>query len=114
MAGKTKSVIVDEVWDDDRIQGFLEYQPCPGDGEPDFHIMYRAYKYMRPDDFRRFLRFFLAQGGELQARDALGRTLIDIIQGHRRAAVFIEHIKAAVDDSKAHALAVSADEAPAT
>lgn len=114
MAGKTK--IVDEIWDNDRIQSFLEYQPCPGDGDPNFHIMYRAYKYMRPDDFKRFLKFFLAQDGELQACDARGRTLVDIIKDHHRAAAFIEHIKAAVDDSTTHSLEVGVNvgEASAT
>lgn len=87
VAGKPK--VVDEVWDDARIKQFLHYDPCPGDPSPAFCIIYRAYKYMRPDDFERFLGFFLEAGHDPAAQDEQGRTLLDIINTHRHGAPFI-------------------------
>lgn len=87
VAGKPK--IVDEVWDDARIKQFLHYDPCSGDPDPAFCLISRAYKYMRPDDFERFVRFFTDAGHDLNARDDTGRTLMDVISTHRHAAPFL-------------------------
>lgn len=93
MAGKAK--VVDEVWNDDRIKGFLEYKPPATDSEPDFEILYRAYKYMRADDFARFLVFFVDAGHSLNACDQRGRKLVDIISQHRFSAAFVQSLIAA-------------------
>ena len=56
---------------------------------PDFHILLKAYRGMRPGDFERFLKFFLAAGRDIDARDNQGRTLWDIIGQHRQGLEFI-------------------------
>ena len=88
MAGPTQPSVTDEVWDDDRVKSFLEMEPY-GDESADFHVLLKAYRGMRPDDFSRFLRFFVEAGREINARDKQGRTLWDIIEKHRQGAEFI-------------------------
>ncbi len=88
MAGPSQPSVTDEVWDDDRVKSFLEMEPY-GDESADFHVLLKAYRGMRPDDFSRFLRFFVEAGREINARDKQGRTLWDIIEKHRQGAEFI-------------------------
>jgi hypothetical protein len=89
MAGPSQPSVTDEVWDDDRVRSFLAMQPF-GDEDPDFHVLLKAYRGMRPGDFERFLRFFLDAGRNLNARDKRGRTLWQIIDKHRQGAEFIQ------------------------
>ncbi|XOV88573.1 MAG: PA4642 family protein [Pseudomonadota bacterium] len=88
MAGPSQPSVTDEVWDDERVKSFLAMEP-QGDGSADFHVLLKAYRGMRPDDFRRFLEFFLAAGRNLDATDNKGRTLWEIIAAHRQGAEFI-------------------------
>lgn len=96
---KDKQKVLDEVWDDDRVKGFLTKtapvqsgQPLPGDA--DFYVLRHAYQSMRPGDFERFLDFFTAAGRDVQARDGRGRTLADAIARHVNATPFIELLNA--------------------
>jgi len=88
MARPTQPQVTDEVWDDDRVRSFLAISAC-GDEDPDFHVLLKAYRGMRSDDFERFLQFFNAAGRNLDARDRAGRTLWEIMATHRHAAPFI-------------------------
>lgn len=91
MAGPSQPQVTDEVWDDERVQSFLELEPY---GEnADFHVLLKAYRGMRPDDFARFLRFFSEAGRQLDATDQRGRTLWSIIEAHHQGAEFIAHRK---------------------
>ncbi len=85
-----KKAIVDEVWDDARIEGFL-HKPPMGDREnPDFSILLYAYRSMRVEDFARFLPLFKAAGYDLDARGRDGQTLRELLLSHRKAAPFVE------------------------
>lgn len=88
MAGPSQPSVTDEVWDDDRVKQFLDIEPY-GDESADFHVLLKAYRGMRPNDFERFLRFFVEAGRELDARDSRGRTLWDIIEHHRQGTEFV-------------------------
>ena len=44
---------------------------------------------MRPDDFARFLTFFIEAGRDIDAKDPKGRTIWDIMATHRHGAEFI-------------------------
>lgn len=80
--------MTDEVWDDARVKGFLEMTPPVGESA-DFHVLVKAYRGMRPDDFERFLRFFVEAGRDMNARDNQGRTLWEVISNHRHAGEFL-------------------------
>ena len=88
MAGPSQPSVTDEVWDDERIKTFLDAEPAEG-VTADFHILLKAYRGMRPEDFERFLEFFVEAGRDPDARDSQGRTLWDIIGEHRHGAAFL-------------------------
>ena len=99
MAGPSQPQVTDEVWDDARIKSFLQYQPYRGGGSArgsakedsaDFHTLVKAYRGMRPADFARFLSFFVEAGRDLDAKDAKGRTIWQIMASHRQGAEFIQ------------------------
>lgn len=88
MAGPSQPSVTDEVWDDNRVKQFLDVEPA-GNASRDFQVLLKAYRGMRPEDFERFLRFFVEAGRNLDARDEHGRTLWEIIATHRRGIDFL-------------------------
>jgi hypothetical protein len=49
---------------------------------------------MRLEDFRIFLDRFKAQGGDVQATNSAGETLMDIVKDHRQSADFLTLLRA--------------------
>ena len=88
MAGPSQPQVTDEVWDDDRVRSFLMLETF-GTESPDFQVLLAAYRGMRPDDFSRFLSFYIDAGRDLDAQDKKGRTLWQIISKHRRGVDFL-------------------------
>lgn len=91
---RDKEKVIDEVWDDDRIRSFLDREAAAGGGHPDHVRLLGAYQGMRDGDFRRFLAMFVAAGGDLDAPDAGGRSLADVIVRHRHAGPYLEALDA--------------------
>lgn len=83
-----KAKVIDEVWDDARIESFLDKQPL-GHEPADFSKLLNAYRSMRAEDFGKFLQRYEAQGGDLQAVNNAGQSLSDIIKNHRNSAAFL-------------------------
>jgi len=90
-----KKKVTDEVWSDTRVREFLAREPWPGDDHPDFVLLLNAYRGMRPDDFARFMRFFLEDGHDPVARNAEGETFAEHVAGHHQAGEFIDIIERA-------------------
>ena len=88
MAGPSQPQVLDEVWDDARVKSFLELQ-SEAPASDDHHVLLKAYRGMRAEDFKRFLGFFIEAGRNLDAVDSQGRTLWQIIAQHRHGAEFI-------------------------
>jgi hypothetical protein len=84
-----KQKVIDEVWDDARVEGFLHKLPM-GAEPADFSILLNAYRAMRPHDFERFMTMFVAAGHDPAARNRAGETLREHIAGHRHAGRFAE------------------------
>lgn len=91
MAKDKKQVIGEEITDD-VIKVFLMAEPAD-DTPASLHKLIKAYRGLRPDDFKRFLGFFLKAGHSLNERDAGGNTFLDLIQTHRQAQPYIEAVK---------------------
>lgn len=89
-----KKKVVDEVWDDERIAGFLDKAPPSGENR-DFHALLTAYQSMRLDDFERFCALFASAGRDLQARGSGGQTLAEIASQHRQGEAFAKVLDAA-------------------
>ena len=84
-----KQQVIDEVWNDARIEDFLSKAPLSPGEDTDFSALIYAYRSMRPDDFERFLIRFVAAGRDLEARGRNGQTLRQVITPHRQAAPFL-------------------------
>lgn len=89
-----KASVVDEVWDDQRIESFLEKAPMGNESSADYSVLLNAYRSMRPEDFDRFLHRFTASGRDLNACSNAGATLLATIADHRRGAPFREILTA--------------------
>ncbi len=87
MAGPSQPSVTDEVWDDARVKSFLDLTPS-NNTSVDFHVLLKAYRGMRPDDFARFLTFFMEASRDIDAKDPKGRTIWDIMATHRHGAEF--------------------------
>ena len=83
-----KQKVVDEVWDDVRIRGFLDKAPLGEGVDPDHSALVYAYRSMRPEDFKVFIEHFTGAGRDLDARGEAGETLMELIANHRRAEPF--------------------------
>ena len=90
-----KQQIIDEVWDDARVESFLHRKCHEDDLDADFFVLWQAYQAMREGDFRRFLRLFVAAGRNLDAVNEHGQTLATMISTHRHGAPFIDALIAA-------------------
>ena len=84
-----KAKVVDEVWDDARIESFLAKEPL-GSTPADHSKLLYAYRSMRVEDFARFIERFKAAGGDVEATNEHGETLQDIITNHSKSAPFRE------------------------
>ena len=82
-----KAKVVNEAWDDARIDSFLD-KGTMGDEPAEFSILLNAYRSMRAEDFARFIDKFTARGGNVNAQDHAGRSLLDVIADHAKAAPF--------------------------
>lgn len=91
---KDKKKVVGEPMTDDQIKVFLHGLPEAGEN-PDFHALLRAYRSLREDDFERFLGFFCAAHRDVNATDAAGRTLLQIVSTHRKSAAYAEALRVA-------------------
>ena len=91
-----KQKVVDEVWDDARILGFLDKAPLGAGVDADFSALLYAYRSMRPEDFRTFIEYFTQAGRNLDARGESGETLAELIAAHRHAAPFRQILEEAV------------------
>jgi hypothetical protein len=91
---KDKEKVLDEVWTEDRVRGFLDLQPY-GDESADFHVLFRAYQSMRPSDFELFVGFFLEKNRDINATNSAGETLLQLIADHRQADEFRAILKSA-------------------
>lgn len=89
-----KQKVVDEVWDDARVESFLHKQPM-GDETADFSVLLNAYRSMRPEDFQRFMAMYTAAGRDPAARNRRGATLRETIAGHRHGEPFRRILEAA-------------------
>ncbi|HEX5678405.1 MAG TPA: PA4642 family protein [Alcanivorax sp.] len=85
---KDKKKVVGEPMTDDQIKVFLDFPPEHGEN-PDFHVLLKAYRALRVEDFERFVAFFQARNRDIRATDEQGRTLLDIVRGHGKSEPFV-------------------------
>ena len=89
---KDKEKVIDPVWSEDRIREFLDLLPPLGENA-DHHKLLKAYHSMRAEDFETFVGFFVAAGGDLNAKSNEGQTVSDIMATHHYSAPYLDAIK---------------------
>ena len=93
MLKKDKRKVLGEVFDEVRIRGFLAQLPPPGQ-DADFAALERAYRGMSVEAFASFVRMFVQAGRRLDARNAQGRTMLELLEAHSRGAPYAAIIRA--------------------
>ena len=74
----SQAATFNEIWPDERVFAYLQRLPPTG-VDADFHVLYTAYKHMRPHDFERLLQQFTADGRDVNATNGQGQTLAQVI-----------------------------------
>ncbi|MBN7795326.1 PA4642 family protein [Parahaliea mediterranea] len=91
---KDKEKVIDEVWTEDHVRGFLDVRAHDG-GSDDFHMLLKAYQSMRASDFELFVKFFQEQGRDVNATGLDGHSVLAIVDEHRHGAEYAEILRAA-------------------
>lgn len=85
---KDKQKVLGEVFTDERVKGFLQFQPPEG-VNADFHILEKAYRGMIAENFATFLEFFTADGRDINATGPDGKTLKQQLETHKMAENYV-------------------------
>ena len=91
---KDKQKVIGEPMTEAQIAAFLEARPYAGESVEQ-HILTRAYRGLRAHDFERFLTLFSAAGFDLNAKDAQGRSFLQVLREHAQAEDYIAAMEAA-------------------
>ena len=89
---RTQPATRNEEWSDERVRSFLSVQ-IPDNVPADYHLLAKAYRSMLPEQFARFVAFFVAEGHDINVRLDNGSTFMDQLLQHRRAVPYIDIIK---------------------
>lgn len=91
---KDKQKVLGEVFDEERIAGFLIGE-APDGVSRDFHLLERAYRSMKAENFATFVRLFREQNLDLNSTGPDGKTLLARIEEHRQGGDYAEILRAA-------------------
>ncbi|MDG2502118.1 MAG: PA4642 family protein [Porticoccaceae bacterium] len=91
---KDKQKVLGEVFDDERVKSFLNYE-APAGVSTDFHLLEKAYRGMNVGNFATFLAFFTQAGHDLNATNPEGHTLAQIASQHGHGADYVSALKTA-------------------
>ncbi len=86
---KDKQKVLGETFDDARIKTFLDLEAY-GETNPDFHVLEKAYRGMKADNFATFVGFFLEQKRDINAVGPEGKTILTIVREHRHGGDYEE------------------------
>lgn len=89
---KDKQKVLGEVFDDERIKTFLDFE-APEGVNPDFHLLEKAYRGMKTENFDTFLGFFTEAGHDINSTNSNGNTLLAIIADHRQSNEYVDVLK---------------------
>ncbi|GAA6153977.1 PA4642 family protein [Pseudoteredinibacter isoporae] len=90
---KDKQKVLGEVFDDDRIRTFFDFE-APAGIDADFYVLEKAYRGMKSENFATFLDMFVADGRNINAVNGEGDSLLQLIAEHKQSAEYISSLKA--------------------
>ncbi len=91
---KDKEKVLGEIFDEARIATFLDY-PAPAGVNADFHLLEKAYRGMRGENFSTFVKLFIAAGKDINAAGADGKTFLQTVKTHRNGEEYVIALEAA-------------------
>ena len=91
---KDKEKVLGEIFDEERIKTFLQF-PAPAGMNADFHLLEKAYRGMRGENFSTFVRLFVEAGHDLNAAGPAGKTFLQTIKSHRNSEEYVMALEAA-------------------
>lgn len=91
---KDKQKVLGEVFDDERIAGFLTGE-APAGYNRDFYLLERAYRGMKAENFATFVHLFKEQGLDLDSESPEGQTLLTRIGEHTQSEEYADILRAA-------------------
>ncbi|WP_062268433.1 PA4642 family protein [Endozoicomonas arenosclerae] len=89
---KDKQKVIGEVLSDERIKELLTLQAPAGEDKA-LHILTRAYRALRADDFERFLRFYSETGLEINPVTSEGGSFLSTLEKHQHASPYVQALK---------------------
>lgn len=91
---KDKVKVLGEHFDDERIKSFLDFPPPEGVNR-DYHVLVKAYRGMREENFSTFIQFFLEAGYDINANGPDGKTFLQTIKTHHSGSSYIDTLESA-------------------
>lgn len=91
---KDKKKVVGEPMSDEQVAVFMTFRPRDAGESVDLYMLTRAYRGLRAHDFARFLEMFQAAGHDVNAIDADGRTILQILREHAQAEDYVAALEA--------------------
>lgn len=89
---KDKPKVIVESFDDERIRAFLQVVPHGG-LSLDYCALEKAYRGMNADNFATFVRYFVEAGLDVNAKGGDGKSLAEIIRGHRHGEAYLAALR---------------------
>jgi hypothetical protein len=91
---KDKEKVLGEIFDEARIATFLDY-PAPTGINADFHLLEKAYRGMRGENFGTFVKLFIEAGKDVNAIGPEGKTFLQVVKVHRNGEEYAVALEAA-------------------
>lgn len=91
---KDKEKVLGEIFDDARIATFMDF-PAPAGVNADFHLLEKAYRGMRGENFATFVKLFIEAGKDLNAVGPEGKTFLQTVKTHRNGEEYAQALVAA-------------------
>ncbi|MGI9278319.1 MAG: PA4642 family protein [Endozoicomonas sp.] len=89
---KDKQKVIGEVLSDERIKELLTLQPPAGEDRA-LHILTRAYRALRAEDFERFLRFYSETGLDMNPGTPEGSSFLSVLESHQHGSPYVQALK---------------------
>lgn len=91
---KDKEKVLGESFDEARIKTFLDFV-APSGVSDDFHLLEKAYRGMRGENFATFVKLFVEAGHNLNAVGPEGKTFLQTVKVHRNGEEYAIALEAA-------------------
>lgn len=89
---KDKQKVLGEVFDEERVKGFLNIEVREG-FNTDYCLLERAYRSMKAENFGTFVQFFVDAGHDINAQNPEGRNMLQIILEHNQSSEYCDILK---------------------